>query len=69
MSNGQTIIDEAPVKNTMIIRVKSCLERGLLVNRLKPNALRFMPSLIIGNEEVDQAIDILDRALGSVVGA
>ena len=49
--------------------LNACLERGLLVNRLKPNALRFMPSLIIGNEEVDQAIDILDRALGSVVGA
>ncbi|GAI81534.1 unnamed protein product, partial [marine sediment metagenome] len=40
---------------------------GLLVNRLKPNAVRFMPPLIIGNEEVDEALGILDRALSSIV--
>ena len=45
----------------------ACLEGGLLVNRLKPNAVRFMPPLIIGNEEVDEAIGILDKALSSVV--
>jgi len=44
----------------------ACLERGLLVNRVKPNALRFMPPLIIGNREVDEALDILDKALSSV---
>lgn len=47
----------------------ACLDGGLLVNRLKPNALRFMPPLIIGNEEVDEALGILDRALGSVASA
>ncbi len=47
--------------------VMACLDRGLLVNRLKPNALRFMPPLIIGNKEVDKALDILDKALSSVV--
>jgi len=46
--------------------VMACLERGLLVNRLKPNALRFMPPLIISNEEVDEALVILDRALSSI---
>jgi acetylornithine/N-succinyldiaminopimelate aminotransferase len=46
--------------------VMTCVERGLLVNRLKPNALRFMPPLIIGNEEVDEAIGILDKALSSI---
>ena len=45
----------------------ACLERGLLVNRVKPNALRFMPPLTIGNEEVDEALDILDKVLVSVV--
>ncbi len=44
----------------------ACLDGGLLVNRLKPNALRFMPPLIIDNEEVDEALGILDRALGRV---
>ncbi len=46
--------------------VMSCLERGLLVNKLKSNALRFVPPLIIGKEEVDQALGILDKALGGV---
>ena len=45
----------------------TCLDGGLLVNRLKPNAVRFMPPLIIGNEEVDEALGILDRALSSIV--
>ena len=47
--------------------VMACLDRGLLVNRLKPNALRFMPPLIIGNEEVDEALSILDKALSTIV--
>ena len=46
----------------------ACLERGLLVNRVKPNALRFIPPLIIGNKEVDQALVILDKALSSMTG-
>jgi len=47
--------------------VMSCLDRGLLVNRLKPNALRFMPPLIIGSDEVDEALDILEQALSTIV--
>jgi acetylornithine/succinyldiaminopimelate/putrescine aminotransferase len=45
--------------------VMSCLEKGLLVNRVKPNALRFMPPLIITEKEVDQAIKILEEALAT----
>jgi len=45
----------------------ACLDRGLLVNRVKPNALRFMPPLVIGNGEVDEAISILDAALSGIV--
>jgi len=45
---------------------KACLERGLLVNQLKPNALRFMPPLIITREEIDTALAILDKALASL---
>ncbi|MFC1933164.1 aspartate aminotransferase family protein [Chloroflexota bacterium] len=44
----------------------ACLERGLLINRLKPNAIRLIPPLIIGNQEVDEALDILDKALSSI---
>jgi len=46
--------------------VTACLERSLLVNQLKPNALRFMPPLIIGKKEVDEALAILDEALGDI---
>jgi len=45
----------------------ACFEGGLLVNRLKPNAIRFIPPLIIGKGEVDEALDILDKALSSIV--
>ena len=44
----------------------ACLNNGLLVNRLKPNTLRFMPPLIIGSDEVDEAISILNKALSSI---
>ena len=46
--------------------VSVCLERGLLVNKLKPNALRFMPPLIIGSGEVDEALGILETVLAEV---
>jgi acetylornithine/N-succinyldiaminopimelate aminotransferase len=46
--------------------LKACLENGLLVNRVKPNALRFMPPLIIGSAEVDEAVNILDKVLAAV---
>ncbi len=48
--------------------LSACLDGGLLVNRLKPNALRLMPPLIIGQAEVDEALTILDRAISSIVG-
>jgi len=46
--------------------VTACLDNGLLVNRLKPNALRFMPPLIITNDEVDKALNILDKVLSGI---
>ncbi len=46
--------------------VNACLEQGLLVNKLKPNALRFMPPLIISNSEVDEALGILETVLASI---
>lgn len=46
--------------------LKACLESGLLVNDVKPNAVRLMPPLTAGEAEVDEAIDILGRALDKV---
>jgi len=43
--------------------VMSCLSSGLLLNPVKPNAIRFMPPLTITRGEVDEAIGILDAAL------
>ena len=40
--------------------VLACLKEGLLVNPVKPNALRFMPPLIITEKDVDEALGILD---------
>lgn len=46
--------------------INACLERGLLVNRVQPNALRFMPPLIVSEGEIDRALHMLERALASV---
>ena len=47
--------------------VKACRALGLLMNPLPPHTIRFMPPLIIGREDVDQAVAILDAALEQVV--
>ena len=44
----------------------ACLEQGLLVNRVKPNAIRLIPPLIIGKNEVDEAISILDKVFSGI---
>ncbi len=49
--------------------MRFCLGKGLLVNKVKPNALRFMPPLIITEEEVNKAIDVLGDALGEIQNA
>ncbi len=46
--------------------MRTCLENGLLINKLKDNALRFMPPLIINKAEVNEALGILDKALSGI---
>jgi len=41
----------------------ACLEAGLLVNAVRPDALRFSPSLLVGNEQIDAALAIVAAAL------
>ena len=43
----------------------ACLDKGLLINRIKPNLLRFMPPLITTEGDVDEAVGILEGVLGS----
>jgi acetylornithine/N-succinyldiaminopimelate aminotransferase len=43
--------------------VLACLKEGLLINPVKPNALRFMPPLIITEKDIDEALGILETVL------
>jgi acetylornithine/succinyldiaminopimelate/putrescine aminotransferase len=40
------------------------LDEGLIVNPIGSETLRFLPPLVIGEGEVDEALEILRRALG-----
>lgn len=39
----------------------ACIAEGMLVNNVKPNAIRMMPALTINNQEIDEAISIFDK--------
>jgi acetylornithine/N-succinyldiaminopimelate aminotransferase len=47
--------------------VLDCLANGLIVNNVRPNAVRLAPPLTVSNEEVDEALTILDKAIGRAV--
>ena len=42
------------------------LERGLIVNSIAGRVLRLLPPLIVGKPEIDEAVDIIDYAIGEV---
>lgn len=46
--------------------VAAARERGLLVNNVRPNAVRLMPPLNISDDEIDRACDILEAAIMAV---
>jgi len=41
--------------------VKKCLEERVLINCTAENVLRFLPSLIVKEEEIDYLIGVLDK--------
>jgi len=41
----------------------ACLDAGLIVNAVTPTALRFEPSLLVTDDEIDEAVSILGKAL------
>jgi len=43
--------------------VEACMKKGLLLNCAHETVLRFLPPLIVGKEEIDSALEILDRVL------
>jgi acetylornithine/succinyldiaminopimelate/putrescine aminotransferase len=45
------------------------LERGLLVNAVRPDAIRVAPPLLVSDAELDEALDILGAVFRDVAGA
>ena len=43
--------------------MRSCLEKGLVINCTHDTVLRFVPPLIVDEQEIDQLIQILDEVL------
>ena len=39
------------------------LERGLVINAVTDSALRLAPSLLVSEAEIDEAVEVLGRAL------
>jgi 4-aminobutyrate aminotransferase-like enzyme len=48
--------------------VERALELGLLVNRTADRVIRLLPPYIIAASEIDEGLDLLDRAIGSAAG-
>lgn len=46
--------------------VSGCQEKGLLINCVNNNVLRFIPPLTITTAEVDRAVEILDQVMAGV---
>ncbi len=44
--------------------VRSCMEKGLLINCTNENVLRFVPPLILSKSDIDRAVEILGKAMG-----
>ncbi|MEW6377981.1 MAG: acetylornithine transaminase [bacterium] len=43
--------------------VRTCLEKGLIINCTMGNVLRFLPPLVISREEIDEGLAVLDAVL------
>ena len=46
----------------------ACNEEGLLLNAVRPNAVRLMPPLLLSREEIDLGMERLERGLEKAVG-
>ncbi len=43
--------------------VDGCLEKGLRINCTQGDVLRFMPSMTVTTDQIDEAIEILESVL------
>ena len=46
--------------------VRACLEKGVLINCAAGNVLRFIPSLIVQQKDIDRLIDVLEEVLMNI---
>jgi acetylornithine aminotransferase/acetylornithine/N-succinyldiaminopimelate aminotransferase len=44
--------------------VNMCLQEGLLINNVKPTALRMIPPLTVTEADIDRALEIIETVLG-----
>jgi acetylornithine/N-succinyldiaminopimelate aminotransferase len=58
----QALLLPRPVAEATVIE---CRARGLLVNAPRPDILRFMPSLVVTEAEIDRMADTLGAVLAS----
>ncbi len=49
--------------------VGAALRRGLVVNAPRPDTIRLAPSLLVGDDEIDEGVALLATALADVAGA
>ncbi|EAZ91425.1 aspartate aminotransferase family protein [Crocosphaera chwakensis] len=65
--NGMEINEEMSI--TSIDIVKAGMEEGLLLAPAGPKVLRFVPPLIVTEDEINQAADLLEKAITKVCAA
>ena len=64
---GRGLLLAAQLEGQVATAVASAaLERGLLVNPVRPDAVRLAPPLLVEEREVDEAVSLLSDALGAV---
>jgi acetylornithine/N-succinyldiaminopimelate aminotransferase len=63
--NGMEI--KADVELTSIQLVDAAMKAGLLLAPAGPKVLRFVPPLIVSESEINQAVEILDQVIASVI--
>jgi acetylornithine/N-succinyldiaminopimelate aminotransferase len=63
--NGMEL--KADIELTSIEVVKAAMAQGLLLVPAGPKVIRFVPPLIVSNEEVDRATQVLEQAIASLV--
>ena len=62
---GEGLLLAAVLSNQFAVgAVSESLEAGLVINAPRPDVLRFAPSLLVTDADIDRALGILGRILG-----